>query len=351
MRPLAFFMSACCVCHGLASAEEPAGASELRGQRWPASVPRASSLVVGVQNDIRLVRSWRIAEGFWPDPSDTGENQCKPAETVYGPPPGEPRKTLFQWSYGTSFSGGPDLDEPLMTDRPDFTEASTTVGKGALQIESGYTYVRNQDPGDNSTTHSLGEVLFRYGVFADWFEFRIQVLPLRQTTSIPGPSRTVTGLSDLYLGAKIGLTPQEGIWPEMAIVPQMFVPVGSGAFTSGDILPGVNWLYGWDVNDFLAMGGSTQFNNRLDGTTGSRYTEWAQSITFNYVLTETVGAYTEWFVLIPSGADTERVQHYLDGGFTYRLTPDVQFDLRAGFGLTGASDDFFAGTGVSIRLK
>src|SRR5262245_53064759 len=48
----------------------------------------------------------------------------------YGPCPCVPRKTLFQWSYGTSFSGGPNLDEPLVTDRPDFTEASVTVGRG-----------------------------------------------------------------------------------------------------------------------------------------------------------------------------------------------------------------------------
>jgi hypothetical protein len=351
MRLFASSLFASCLCLELAFAEEQFGQSGLRGQRYPSNVRRAQSPLAGTQDDIRLVRSLEFADGFWPDQSDAGENQLKPPETVYGPPPSEPRKTLFQWSYGTSFGGAPDLEEPLVTDRPDFTEASSTVGKGVLQIESGYTYIRNKDPGDNSTTHSIGEVLFRYGVFADWFEFRIQVLPLRQTTSIPGPSTTTSGLADLHLGVKIGLTPQEGFWPEMAITPQMFIPTGSNAFTSGDILPGVNWLYGWDVNDVLAIGASTQFNNRLDGTTGSRYTEWAQSITFNYSLAEDVGAYTEWFVLIPSGADTEQVQHYMDGGFTYRLTPDVQFDVRAGFGLSGASDDFFAGTGVSIRLK
>ena len=85
----------------------------------------------------------------------------------YGPPANEPRKTLFQWSYGTTFSGGVDLDDDLQTDRPDFVEASTAVGKGVLQIESGYTYVRNKDPGDDTISHSIGEVLFRYGVLED----------------------------------------------------------------------------------------------------------------------------------------------------------------------------------------
>lgn len=307
------------------------------------------------QPSLRLV-DWVAPAAFpWPEDNlELGKVEGKDEEPKknYGPPADEPRKTLFQWSYGTSFSGAPDLDEPIVTDRPDFTEASSTVGRGVLQIESGYTYVRNKDPDDNSTTHSVGEALFRFGVFADWLELRLQALPLIQRDSTgPGPATTTSGLADLYLGAKIVMTPQEGLWPEMAITPQMFVPSGHPAFTANEVLPGVNWLYGWDVNDFLAIGASTQFNHRIDGGTGHKYTQWAQSITLNYTLSEQVGAYTEWFVLCPSGADTERVQHYMDGGLTYKLTPDVQFDVRAGYGLSGAADDLFAGTGLSIRFK
>ena len=47
---------------------------------------------------------------------------------------------LLQWSRNPSYSGGPDLSEPLVSDRPDFTEASSTVGRGVSQYEVGYTY-------------------------------------------------------------------------------------------------------------------------------------------------------------------------------------------------------------------
>src|SRR5690606_21949136 len=53
--------------------------------------------------------------------------------------------TLFQWSSGNSYGGGASLDEPLASDRPDFTEASTTVGRGVVQLEMGYTYVEDRD--------------------------------------------------------------------------------------------------------------------------------------------------------------------------------------------------------------
>ena len=84
-----------------------------------------------------------------------------------------PRMTLLQWSYGTSFSGGPNLDEPLVTDRPDFTEASSTVGLGVAQLEFGYTYSFDNDGTDQTTGHSIGEPLLRYGILANWFELRI----------------------------------------------------------------------------------------------------------------------------------------------------------------------------------
>src|SRR5262245_38321981 len=69
------------------------------------------------------------------------------------------RGTLMQWSYGTSFEGGPDVYEPLVTDRPDFTEASVTVGYGVAQLETGYTFFHDSEGGDRTRSHSFPETL------------------------------------------------------------------------------------------------------------------------------------------------------------------------------------------------
>jgi hypothetical protein len=167
---------------------------------------------------------------------------------------------------------------------------------------------------------------------------------------IPPLPTTATGAEDLYLGLKLGLTPQEGILPEMALMPQMTVPTGADEFTADLVLPGINWLYGWDVNDFLSTAGSTQFNKALDEVTGDPFVEFAQSWTVGYSLAEKLGAYTEWFVLAPSGADTVLPQNYFNAGLTYQFTNNLQFDIRYGVGLNDAADDYFAGTGGAIRF-
>ncbi len=255
--------------------------------------------------------------------------------------------TLFQWSVQNPSFEERDLNAPLVTDRPDFTEASSTVGLGVTQIEFGYTFSQDNS-GSGTQNHSFGEPLLRQGIFADWLELRIAGTH-RELRSTAANVANRSGLSDLYLGLKIALTPQAGHLPEMAIIPQMNVPTGGAAFTSGNVEPGLNWIYGWEINDFISTAGSTQGNRRIDDT-GSSYTEMAQSWTIAYTLTEKLGAYTEWYGLIPSGADTALTQHYLNGGFTYLLSDNIQFDIRAGHGLSNASDDYFIGTGFSVRF-
>lgn len=246
------------------------------------------------------------------------------------------RGTLFQWS--PSVTGGPDLSAPLITDRPDFTEATVTVGKGIAQIEFGYTYI---DTGD-SDTHSLGEPLLRYGILAEWLELRLGIFPLEENGE--------SGFSDLYFGFKIALTPQDGLLPEMALIPQTFAPTGSNAFTSDGWQPGVNWIYGWEINDSLSTAGSTQINRRFEDS-GDDFLRLAQSWTVALSLTEKVGAYTEWFALFPLESGAAENEHYINGGLTYLINNDMQFDVRVGWGLNEAAEDFFAGAGLSVRFQ
>ncbi len=256
------------------------------------------------------------------------------------------RAFLFQWP-GQSGDLRLNLSEPLVTDRPDFTEASSTVGLGVTQFEFGYTFTTDNEGPGHTDTHAYPELLIRQGLFRDWFELRIAYTAVSEDAA----GVSVSGSEDLYIGAKIGITAQCGCLPEMSLIPQMFVPSGSRAFTADTVLGGLNWVYAWDLTDSLSLAGSTQFNRRIDDVSAREYTQWAQSIAVGTSLTETVGVYGEWFALLPDDADSDPVEQYFNGGFSKLCGINVQWDIRAGVGLNEASDDFFVGTGLSLRYQ
>lgn len=257
------------------------------------------------------------------------------------------RSFLFPWPGQDAADLRLDLCDPLVTDRPDFTEASSTVGRGVTQFELGYTYFSDQANGTRTQSHSYPEVLLRQGVFRDWLELRVAY----NAASVNNDITTVNGSEDLYIGAKIGLTPQDGWLPEMSILPQATLDTGSAAFTDGQALFGTNWLYSWEINDSVSLAGSTQFNRTLDSDSGKEYTQWAQSIASGKSITDEFGCYLEWYAFFPDNADTDGVEHYLNGGFTYLISDNIQWDIRAGFGLNEEAEDFLTGTGLSIRFR
>ena len=290
----------------------------------------------------------------------TGGSDC--AEAADAP------KTLLRWSATKDEESGkengngngnekapeepPEPDEPdeITTDRPDFTEASSTVGRGRIQLEAGYTFVRDRSGGVTTNGHSYPEALFRIGALANWLEFRVGQNFGHTRTGAPHAVFSAGGAEDLYLGVKLGLTEQERVFPEMALILQTTVPTGHRDFSAGKMQPGFNLLYGWDVTDRLSFAGSSQANRAIDAVDHG-YIELAQSLTVGYTITPKLGAYTEWFAFFPTGAVAPGVgpQHYLNGGFTYKVTNNFQLDVRAGVGLNRQADDFFTGAGFAYR--
>lgn len=257
------------------------------------------------------------------------------------------RSFLFAWPCQDCDDLRLNLCDPLVTDRPDFTEASSTVGRGVTQFEIGYTYFSDEANGTRSESHSYPEVLLRQGLFRDWLELRIAY----NAGSVNDGIATTNGSEDLYVGAKIGLTPQRGLLPEMAIIPQATLDTGSAGFTDGESLFGTNWVYSWELSDTVSLAGSTQFNRVIDGRTTNEYTQWAQSTAIGKSITEEIGTYLEWYAFFPDNADSDGVEHYLNGGFSYLISDNIQWDIRAGLGLNDRSQDFFTGTGLSIRFR
>lgn len=248
------------------------------------------------------------------------------------------------------------LTEPLVTDRPDFTEATDTVPRGRLQLEMGYTFTYDKEDENRTTDHTLPEFLLRTGL-NDWLELRVGWAGWSSTEDIfrekNDVGRTVTmteverGWNDLYLGFKVALCEQDGMRPALSLIPAITVPSGSTNKTSGDVDPEIKIAWGYDLTENLALSGNLNFAVPTTGD-NDRFFQVANSISLARSFSDWLGGYVEYFGFYPNDRGSD-CAHYVNGGLTFLVTDNLQFDVRVGKGLNEEADDLFAGAGMAIR--
>lgn len=248
------------------------------------------------------------------------------------------------------------LTEPLVTDRPDFTEATNTVPRGHVQLELGYTFTYDKEDKNRTTDHTLPEFLLRTGL-NDWLELRIGWAGWSRTEDLfrekNDAGRTVTmteierGWNDLYLGFKTALCEQDGLRPALSLIPAITVPSGSTNKTSGDVDPEIKIAWGYDLTEDLALSGNLNFAMPTTET-NHRFLQVANSISLARSFNDWLGGYVEYFGFYPNDRGSD-CAHYVNGGLTFLVTDNLQFDIRVGKGLNEEADDIFAGAGMAIR--
>ncbi len=248
------------------------------------------------------------------------------------------------------------MTEPLITDRPDFTESTETVPAGHVQLEAGYTFTFDREGADRTRDHAAPELLLRIGLVENlelrigwegysWTEsqFEVETRPGRRATR----EEWTQGAHDLSLGFKHKLIEQEGWIPHFGILGAITVPSGSSGFSSGDVDPELVLLWAYDVTDSLAIAGNVGL--AVPTENGSRFFQTSASLSIAISVTERLGAYAEYFGFYPNTESTDAA-HSINGGLTYLLSNDFQIDVRLGAGVNEEADDFFTGVGFAWRL-
>ncbi len=248
------------------------------------------------------------------------------------------------------------MTQPMVTDRPDFTESTDAIPSGHFQLEAGYTFTYDREHKDRVRDHTAPEFLLRIGLVDD-LELRLGWQGYSWTenqfvTRTPAGRRVTRedwtdGAHDLSIGFKLKLLEQDGLVPHFGILASMNVPVGSDVVSPGDVEPGAVLLWAYDLTDDLALAGNVGFASLTDG--GDRFYQTSASISVAVALTERLGAYVEYYGLYPN-AEHSDAAHVLNGGFTFLINNNFQIDWRIGGGLNEEADDFFTGVGFAWRI-
>ena len=244
---------------------------------------------------------------------------------------------------GQAADGAQDeATEPLITDRPDFTESAVSVSPGGFQLETGYTF----SGVEREKTHSFGEVLLRVGV-AERLELRFG---FNSYSRVRTGSGKLTGLEDTSFGLKLELVegdPGTGVdRPDVAVLVSTSLPTGSDAFSADGLQPSVAVALAWDLTESLALGSNLGYSMLRDG--GETFDELFGSVALGLGLSERFGTYVEIYGFFPTEVVYPDVA-YFNTGVTYLIAGDVQLDARVGYGLNGLDDDFFFGLGAATR--
>lgn len=232
--------------------------------------------------------------------------------------------------------------EPLVTDRPNFTESPSVVGTRRLQLEAGHTFARS----GGVTSSALGEVLLRLGV-ASRAELRVALNSYVRTGPVPGVAeRGPAGWEDASIGAKLALVPEaRGGVPALALLVGTSVPTGSAGLRREAPEPAAKLALAWDLGERWAVSSNLKYALRA-APGGARVGEPSASLSLGRALTPRLGSYLEAFAFRPRGAEGTE---YVNGGVTALLSTDLQLDARVGSGIGRNGRDYFVGLGLARR--
>jgi len=233
--------------------------------------------------------------------------------------------------------------DPLVTDRPDFTESAFVVGRGTVQLEGGGTYV---DFGNESAT-TLPELLVRWGI--------TRTVELRFLTPtyawIDGPDGSDSGFLSTSLGAKIALNDGggDGFWGKTgaSVIVATTIPTGSSAVASSAWQPSATLSLAWDLSDSVGLG--TNIGWARPENDGQRFNSFFGSVAAGFGVAKNTSIFTE-FIFFDRESERGPSTTTFQAGVTYLISPDFQVDIRAARRLSSEGADILIGLGASARF-
>ena len=235
--------------------------------------------------------------------------------------------------------------EALITDRPDQTEASSTIGKGTLQIETGGLYESFEERSTKSENYIYNTTLVRYGIL-DNLELRVGWDFAEGTTKVNGNKldNVASGLSPLLLGVKINIAEEKEGMPEIALIGHVF-PVFSASADFRPEYTGIDFRF--SLSHTLSKKSSIGYNIGAQWGNDSPEATAIYTLAYGHSLSDEFGFYAELYGDLP---EDNFANHYWNAGFTYLASNDLQFDIYVGTSITDGQD-LLLGMGLSYRMR
>ena len=226
--------------------------------------------------------------------------------------------------------------EPIQCDRPDQTETPSIVPKGMFQVETGFTFQKNDEI---SNTNSLPSVLWKYGVNEN-FELRL----ITEFVAEKFNDEKSSGFTPVLIGFKVKLCEEKGIIPKTSFIGHIGLPnIASSKYKSDFVAPEFRFTMQHTLSQKFSL--SYNLGCEWDGMTPK--TTFIYTLTTGYSINKKLGCYAELFGFAP---EKDKTNHNFDGGFTYLINNNFMVDLSSGIGITENAPEHYVAFGFSFRI-
>jgi hypothetical protein len=227
------------------------------------------------------------------------------------------------------------FSQDIITDRPDQTEASSTIPKNSFQIEMGIVAQKSND----IKSFAGPSTLLRYGI-SNTVELRLfNQFESHKMDLLGGGNNKVSGLSDIEFGAKIQLFKKEDVNTEIAFMSHAIIPTAKDEL-SNNSLGTINKLsISHTINDQIGVG----YNVGYDYV--NKVSAFTYSIAIGFAIAEKFGVYIEPYGALAEG---DQFESNFDAGITYLAKNNLQLDVSYGTGLN--NDMQYVSAGFSWNI-
>lgn len=234
---------------------------------------------------------------------------------------------------------------PIVTDRPDQTESAITVPMKTLQIESGFQFSWRDKEGVETKDLGFNSTLLRYGVLKR-LEVRLGAAyaGFEETDAVTEEKTTLNGFAPLALGIKWNMLEGDGPIPTLAFLTSVDIPaLASDDFNDGNVLQKILLAGSWQLSNTFGLG--MNFGTIADWKQSDFTTIY--SVSLGASILKWLGAFIEYYGFAPAG---EYSDQRVNGGFTFPVRNNLQFDIYGGTGVSENSPNAFAGFGFAWRI-
>lgn len=235
----------------------------------------------------------------------------------------------------------------LSTDRPNKTESPISLDQGHFMVESDLVnFTENRDP--YSSTLNVLKNNYKYGLTHDSDLQIISPSWVKETTTGPDGEEK-EGYGDTIVRFKKNLFGNDGGDAAFALLPFVKVPTAGADLGNRRVEGGIALPLSVSLPRGFSLGAQMQFEHLRRSDDRGAQTDYVMSLTLERNLTDELKGFVEFWNR-SSDNSADGANSTLDVGVLYLVSPNIQLDAGAFFGLTDAADDVTTFLGLSIRI-